>query len=165
MLIPFTRGLSGIRISLGVTSGVMISMIAVMTIDLWIKGEISVGAVAFTLGLVLRLNMLLGRMMTQLNSLLRNYGTIQNSMETVATPYSVLDAPDAPELKVRDGRHRASAALKFNYGKEKGLFESLSLDIKPGEKIGLVGRSGAGKSTLVNLLLRFYDVQGGAIVN
>ena len=70
VLIPFTRGLSGIRISLGVTSGVMISMIAVMTIDLWIKGEISVGAVAFTLGLVLRLNMLLGRMMTQLNSLL-----------------------------------------------------------------------------------------------
>ena len=162
VLIPFTRGLSGIRISLGVTSGVMISMIAVMTIDLWIKGEISVGAVAFTLGLVLRLNMLLGRMMTQLNSLLRNYGTIQNSMETVAKPYLVTDAPDAPELEVVKGGI-AISGLKFNYGKEEGLFESLSLTIKPGEKIGLVGRSGAGKSTLVNLLLRFFDVQGGAI--
>jgi ATP-binding cassette, subfamily B, multidrug efflux pump len=163
VLIPFTRGLSGIRISLGVTSGVMISMIAYMTIDLWIKGEISVGAVAFTLGLVLRLNMLLGRMMTQLNSLLRNYGTIQNSMETVAKPYSVLDAPDAPGLKVKEGGI-AIAGLKFNYGKEAGLLESLSLIIKPGEKIGLVGRSGAGKSTLVNLLLRFYDAQGGSII-
>jgi ATP-binding cassette, subfamily B, multidrug efflux pump len=163
VIIPFTRGLSGIRISLGVTSGVMISMIAVMTIDLWIKDEISVGAVAFTLGLVLRLNMLLGRMMTQLNSLLRNYGTIQNSMETVAKPYSVLDAPGAPELRVKKGGISISG-VKFNYGKDAGLFESLSLTIKPGEKIGLVGRSGAGKSTLVNLLLRFYDLQGGAIL-
>jgi ATP-binding cassette, subfamily B, multidrug efflux pump len=163
VIIPFTRGLSGIRISLGLTSGVMISMIAFMTIDLWIRGEISVGAVAFTLGLVLRLNMLLGRMMTQLNSLLRNYGTIQNSMETVAAPYSVMDAANAPELKVKEGGI-AIAGLKFNYGKEKGLFESLSLEIRPGEKIGLVGRSGAGKSTLVNLLLRFYDTQGGAIL-
>ncbi len=99
-MLPFTRGLSGIRISLGMTSGVMISAIAAVSIDLWLKGQISTGGIAFTLGLVLRLNMLLGRMMTQLNSLLRNFGTIQNSMETVARPLVVADRPGADELEV-----------------------------------------------------------------
>jgi ATP-binding cassette, subfamily B, multidrug efflux pump len=159
---PFTRGLSGIRISLGATSGVMISAIAYLTIDLWLAGIITTGAVAYTLGLVLRLNMLLGRMMTQLNSLLRNYGTLQNSMETVAKPLGVQDVPDAAKLDVHSGMI-SFENVRFNYGKSEGLFEALSLNIKPGEKIGLVGRSGAGKSTLVNVLLRFYDIDGGVI--
>ncbi len=162
VMLPFTRGLSGIRISLGFTSGIMISVIAVLTIDLWIKGTVSTGGVAFTMGLVLRLNMLLGRMMTQLNSLLRNFGTIQNSMETVARPQLVPDAVDAKPIVVRKGEIRFDA-VKFHYSKGEGLFEQLNLVIKPGERVGLVGRSGAGKSTLVNLLLRFYDVEGGQI--
>ncbi len=162
VMLPFTRGLSGIRISLGLTSGIMISLVAVLTVDLWIKGIISTGGVAFTMGLVLRLNMLLGRMMTQLNSLLRNFGTIQNSMETVARPQLVPDAPNAKPIVVRNGEIRFDD-IKFHYGKGQGLFEQLNLVIKPGEKVGLVGRSGAGKSTLVNLLLRFYDVEGGQI--
>jgi ATP-binding cassette, subfamily B, multidrug efflux pump len=159
---PFTRGLSGIRISLGATSGVMISVVAYLTIDLWLEAVISTGAVAYTLGLILRLNMLLGRMMTQLNSLLRNYGTLQNSMETVAKPLGVQDAPGADNLDVHSGGIRFEN-VRFNYGKGEGLFEALSLDIKPGEKIGLVGRSGAGKSTLVNILLRFFDVESGVV--
>lgn len=161
-MMPFTRGLSGIRISLGTTSGVMISAIAAVSIDLWLKGQISTGGIAFTLGLVLRLNMLLGRMMTQLNSLLRNFGTIQNSMETVARPLVVSDVQNAAQLNVTQGAIRFDH-VKFHYGKAAGLFDDLVLDVRPGEKIGLVGRSGAGKSTLVNLLLRFYDVEGGRI--
>jgi ATP-binding cassette, subfamily B, multidrug efflux pump len=106
--------------------------------------------------------MLLGRMMTQLNSLLRNFGTIQNSMETVARPQLVPDAPGAKPLIVSKGEIRFEA-VKFHYDKGEGLFEQLNLVIKPGEKIGLVGRSGAGKSTLVNLLLRFYDIESGTI--
>ena len=162
-MLPFTRGLSGIRISLGATSGVMISAIAAVSIDLWLKGQISTGGVAFTLGLVLRLNMLLGRMMTQLNSLLRNFGTIQNSMETVARPLVVADAPYASELKVTQGAIRFDH-VTFHYGKDSGLFDDLTLEVRAGEKVGLVGRSGAGKSTLVNLMLRFYDVAGGRIL-
>jgi ATP-binding cassette, subfamily B, multidrug efflux pump len=160
---PFTRGLSGIRISLGATSGVMISVIAYMTIDLWLQGAVTTGAVAYTLGLVLRLNMLLGRMMTQLNSLLRNYGTIQNSMETVSKPLGVQDTPGAGRLDVAAGAI-SFENVRFHYGKGEGLFDALRLNIRPGEKIGLVGRSGAGKSTLVNLLLRFYDLEGGRIL-
>ena len=159
---PFTRGLSGIRISLGLTSGVMISATALMTVNLWLEGRISTGGVAFTLGLILRLNMLLGRMMTQMNSLLRNYGTIQNSMETVAKPLNVADIAGAPALAVGKGAI-AFDHVRFHYGKGQGLFDDLSLSVRAGEKIGLVGRSGAGKSTLVNLLLRFYDLEGGMI--
>ncbi len=162
VMLPFTRGLSGIRISLGLTSGVMISAVAILTVDLWIKGFVSTGGVAFTMGLVLRLNMLLGRMMTQLNSLLRNFGTIQNSMETVAKPQQVPDVVNAKAILVDKGEIHFDD-VRFHYGKEHGLFEQLNLVIKSGEKVGLVGRSGAGKSTLVNLLLRFYDVEGGRI--
>ena len=163
VLTPFTRGLSGIRISLGVTSGVMISVLAVTVVDLWLEGSLTTGAIALTMGLVLRLNMLLGRMMTQLNSLLRNYGTIQNSMETVARPRQVPDAQGAEDLSVVSGEIRFDA-MRFHYGKGEGLFGNLDLAIRPGEKVGLIGRSGAGKSTLVNLLLRFYDLEGGRIL-
>ena len=163
VLIPFTRGLSGIRISLGVTSGVMISVLAVTAVDLWLDSSLTTGAIALTMGLVLRLNMLLGRMMTQLNSLLRNYGTIQNSMETVARPRQIPDVPGAGDLVVSKGEIRFDH-VRFHYGKGEGLFHDLCLTIHPGEKIGLIGRSGAGKSTLVNLLLRFYDVEGGRIL-
>ncbi|MGB8818409.1 MAG: ABC transporter ATP-binding protein [Rhizobiaceae bacterium] len=162
VMMPFTRGLSGIRISLGMTSGLMISAISVLAVDLWMQGAVSTGGIAFTLGLVLRLNMLLGRMMTQLNSLLRNYGTIQNSMETVAKAQQVPDVADAPAIVPGPGDIRFEH-LRFNYGKDSGLFEDLNLHIRPGEKVGLVGHSGAGKSTLVNLLLRFHDVEGGVI--
>lgn len=158
-----TRGLSGIRISLAATSGVMICTVAYVSIDLWLAGEISSGEVAFTLGLVLRLSMLLTRMMANLNGLLRNYGTIQNSMELLAKPVSVLDRPGAKELVVPQGAIRFEN-VRFHYDSARTVIDDLSLFIRPGEKVGLVGRSGAGKSTLVNLLLRFYDLESGQIL-
>jgi ATP-binding cassette, subfamily B, multidrug efflux pump len=54
--------------------------------------------------------------------------------------------------------------VRFGYGRETGVLENFSLTVRPGEKIGLVGRSGAGKSTVVNLLLRFFDLEGGRIL-
>jgi len=54
--------------------------------------------------------------------------------------------------------------VHFHYGKGSGVLDGVSLQVKPGERVGIVGRSGAGKSTLVNLLLRFYDVEGGQIL-
>ncbi|CAN7337678.1 ABC transporter ATP-binding protein/permease [Phyllobacterium sp. LjRoot231] len=158
-----TRGLSGIRISLASTSGVMICVVAYVSIDLWLRSEISSGEVAFTLGLVLRLSMLLTRMMANLNGLLRNYGTIQNSMEMLARPVTVIDRPGAAELTVPLGAIQFEN-IRFHYDSSRNVIEDLSLAIQPGEKVGLVGRSGAGKSTLVNLLLRFYDLEGGRIL-
>ncbi len=72
-------------------------------------------------------------------------------------------APEAAELDVPRGEIRFEA-IRFGYGREAGLIDDLSLRIRPGEKIGLVGRSGAGKTTLVNLLLRFHELEGGRIL-
>ncbi|MDB5622212.1 MAG: multidrug transporter ATP-binding protein, partial [Devosia sp.] len=156
------RTLVGVRSAMGMLSGVAIAGIGALSVHLWTQGLISVGGVAFTLGLVLRLYNLLGRMMNQLNGLMRNYGTAQNSAELIARPLGLVDQPDAPPLVVEQG-HIRFENISFHYGKPGGVIEQLSLDIAPGERVGLIGRSGAGKSTLVNLLLRFYDLESGRI--
>jgi ATP-binding cassette subfamily B multidrug efflux pump len=162
-VVPFTRLLTSVRAALGLLSGLMIATMAVLCVALWLDGEISTGAVAFTLGLVLRLNMLLGRLMTQFNGIMRNIGTIQNSAELISRPIGLADRPGAGELQLGEPSVRFEN-ITFNYGRGTGLIEDLTLDIRPGEKLGIIGRSGAGKSTLVNLLLRFYDVEGGRIL-
>ncbi len=161
-VVAFARGITSVRSSLAVTSGIMISAIAAVSIDLWMKGAVTLGAVAFTMGLVLRLNMLLGRMMTQLNGLMRNYGTIQNSMELISRPLDLRDKADAKPIAWTQGRV-VYDRVGFHYGKGGGIIDSFSLTVAPGERIGLVGPSGGGKTTLVNLLLRLFDVEVGAI--
>jgi len=159
---PFTRRLTGVRIALTALSGLMITVIACFAVDLWVEGAITVGAVAFTLSLVLRLNMLLGRLMMQLNGILRNLGVLENSKALISQPLGLTDAPDAKDLAVTGGRIDMDGVV-FHYGKGGGVLDGIDLTIRPGEKVGLVGPSGAGKTTLVNLILRLYDLEGGEI--
>ena len=156
------RTLVGVRTAMGMLSGVMIAGIAALSVELWTEGVVTVGGVALTMGLVLRLYNLLGRMMNQLNGLMRNFGTAQNSAELVGKPLGLVDAPDASLLKVTTARISFDN-VRFHYGRPSGVIDGLSLEINPGERVGIVGRSGAGKSTLVNLLLRFYDLESGTI--
>jgi ATP-binding cassette subfamily B multidrug efflux pump len=141
----------------------MITSMAALCIDLWLSGRISSGAVAFTLALVLRLNFLLGRLMTQFNGIMRNFGTVQNAAELISQPIGLVDGPDAKALEVKKPSIRFEN-VSFHYGRANGVIDHLNLDIRAGEKVGIVGRSGAGKSTLVNLILRFYDVEKGRIL-
>src|SRR5690606_37687781 len=92
-----------------------------------------------------------------------NIGTVQDGINSISRPQLVKDVPDARRLEVARGEIRFDH-VRFHYGKGQGVMDDLHLHIRPGEKIGLVGRSGAGKSTLVNLLLRFYDVEDGQIL-
>jgi len=110
----------------------------------------------------LRLNGLSHWIMWETAQLFENIGTVQDGMNTLSKPHTVLDAPDAKPLQVTQGQIEFKN-VHFNYGENKPLLEQLNLSIKAGEKIGLVGRSGAGKSTIVNLLLRFYDLNSGQI--
>lgn len=157
------RLVTGMRASMGLLSTVMIMAFGWLAIQLWTTNAITVGAIAFTLSLVLRLNMMQGRLMGQLNGMMRHFGVAQNAMETIAQPLELTDAPDAKPLKVT-GAGIKFENVRFHYGRDKGIIEGVDLDVCPGEKIGLVGHSGAGKSTLVNLLLRFYDLESGRIL-
>ena len=134
---------------------------------LWHHGKASPGAVAAATAMALRINGLSQWIMWQSASLFENIGTIRDGINTLTRPHTVLDKPAAVPLVVKQGGIRFEH-VDFSYSENtrrehRPVLEDFCLDIRPGEKIGLVGRSGAGKSTIVNLLLRFYDVQKGAI--
>ncbi|QAX84933.1 multidrug ABC transporter ATP-binding protein [Pseudomonas sp. DTU12.3] len=129
---------------------------------LWHQGEVGTGAVAAITAMALRINGMSHWIMWQMTSLFENIGTVQDGMATLTRGPKVQDAPNATTL-VPSGGAVSFDNVSFNYNGERQVLDSLSLNIRPGEKIGLVGRSGAGKSTLINLLLRFYDVESGEI--
>ncbi|AMA46387.1 ABC transporter ATP-binding protein [Pseudomonas sp. 22-AL-CL-001] len=129
---------------------------------LWHQGDVGTGAVAAITAMALRINGMSHWIMWQMTSLFENIGTVQDGMDTLTRGPKVQDAPDAGTL-VTHGGAVTFDNVSFNYNGERQVLQGLNLDIRPGEKIGLVGRSGAGKSTLINLLLRFYDVDSGQI--
>jgi ATP-binding cassette subfamily B multidrug efflux pump len=127
------------------------------------QGAASVGVVAAATALTLRLNAMTGWIMWALTSFFRQLGVVAEGMRTIAQPITLVDQPEAQPLQLSAGEIELRD-LSHHYGREAGGLDSISLTIKPGEKIGLIGRSGAGKSTLVKLLLRFYDPDRGQIL-
>jgi ATP-binding cassette subfamily B multidrug efflux pump len=113
--------------------------------------------------MALRLNGISHWVMWEFAALFEHVGTVRDGMTILSRPQSIVDKPNAKALQVTKGEIQFDN-VTFNYGGNRKVIDSLSLIIRPGEKIGLVGRSGAGKSTIVNLLLRFYDVGSGRIL-
>ncbi|SDI79094.1 ABC transporter ATP-binding protein [Aliiruegeria lutimaris] len=150
-------------ISLTILNGWLIVGVVGWCVALWMQGSASVGVVAAATALTLRLNAMTGWIMWAVSSFFRNLGVVAEGMETIAQPIALVDKPGAPELQMGDGRIRFEK-VSHHYGRGAGGLDELTLDIAPGEKIGLIGRSGAGKSTLVKLLLRFYDPENGRIL-
>lgn len=161
------RMVSGFEIVNHVLSMLLIASTTGVALWLWTKGEVGVGALAAATAMALRLNGISHWIMWELASLFEHVGTVQDGINTLSRPHRVVDRPDAQPLQVPRGEVRFEN-VDFHYGRDAGgapkVIEQLSLTIKPGEKIGLVGRSGAGKSTIVNLLLRFYDLESGRIL-
>lgn len=137
-------------------------VISSLSIYLWLNGTISVGAISIAIGLAMRVNGMSQWIMWEVSALFENIGTVYDGMEMMAKQHDIVDKPGAPKLTAKKGAIRYDR-IGFHYGKGKGVVDNLSLDIKAGEKVGLVGRSGAGKTTLMNLLLRFYDLESGRI--
>ena len=150
-------------ISLMLMNGFLIVAVVGWSVLLWQQGAASVGVVAAATALTLRLNAMTGWIMWAVSNFFRSLGVVAEGMETIAQPITLLDAEAARALEVRDGRICLDA-LSHHYGKEFGGLDKVTLDIEPGQKVGLIGRSGAGKSTLVKLLLRFYDADDGRIL-
>ncbi len=144
-------------------NGILIVTTTGLALWLWTQSLISVGAIALATGLAIRIVNMSGWIMWVVNGIFENIGMVQDGLQSIAQPVGITDRDAAPKLAVSRGEVKFQD-LNFQYGKGKGVIHGLNLDIKAGEKIGLIGPSGAGKSTLVNLLLRLYDVQGGRIL-
>ena len=141
----------------------LLASIFAIGIALWLGASITPGAIAAAAALVLRLFGMSQWIMWELSALFEDIGTVRTGMGAFAVPRAVVDKPHAPALAASAGDIRFDH-VTFHYGKGEGVIDGLDLHIRPGEKVGLVGRSGAGKSTIVNLLLRFYDPEGGRIL-
>ena len=128
---------------------------------LWLQGEAQIGVIAATTAMILKLNSMAEFMMWQTSALFENIGTIQDGMKTLGKPIHIQDSPNALPLNIDQGGISFDQ-VTFAYN-DKKVIDQLNLDIKPGEKIGIVGRSGAGKSTLIQLLLNFYRLNQGRI--
>ena len=159
----------GLNVSVQTINYLLVFFIGGLGIYLWSESLITVGAIAVGVTLALRLNSMAQWIMWEVSSLFENIGTVVDGMQTLSKPQQVQDTDAAPKLDVNSGGIDFNNVAFFYDEKrddetiQRKVFEQLQLNIKPGEKVGLVGRSGAGKSTLVNLLLRFYDIQGGQI--
>jgi len=152
-------------------NGLLIAGTTGVALWLWTGDRVSLGAIALVTALVMRITQMSSWVLNLVTNIFENIGVVQDGMETIARPQAIVDQKGAPSLVVTRGEIRFDA-IGFNYGSAKGtpgadptrVIDGLSLTIRAGEKVGLVGRSGAGKSTLVSLLLRFYNLERGHIL-
>jgi ATP-binding cassette, subfamily B, multidrug efflux pump len=158
-----TRMITLLNLTVSTSNSLLLASVGGVAVWLWSLGVVTLGDVALAAGLAHRVVAMSGFVMWTSIGIFDNVGQVQEGMRTIARPRALVDRTDARALVASRGAIRFEN-VRFHYGKGAGVIENLSLSIAPGEKVGLVGRSGAGKSTLVNLLLRFYDVEGGRIL-
>ena len=149
-------------IGLVTLNGFLVVSVVGWGIYLWVIGSASVGVVAAGAALTTRMNGMSGWIMWALTTVFRQLGVIREGMETISSPIELVDLANAKPLRI-EAAHISISNLTHRYGRNFGGLEDISLEIKPGQSVGLVGASGAGKSTLIKLLLRFYDVEKGII--
>jgi ATP-binding cassette, subfamily B, multidrug efflux pump len=165
------RNLTTMELLIWTLNGLLMVSGTGLAIWLWSHGSVTLGAIAVVTGLTLRLIAMSGWIFWVIAGVFDNIGTVQEGMETISKPHGLVDAANAKPISVPRGDIKFEN-IRFDYGRAKGtpganpgrVINDLTLAIHSGEKVGLVGRSGAGKSTLVNLLLRFYDLEGGRIL-
>ncbi|WP_426802119.1 ABC transporter ATP-binding protein [Xanthomonas campestris] len=158
-----TRVTTAMDTAIAVANGFLIVGTCGLALWLWSRGQISVGAITLATGLVIRIHNMSGWIMWTVNGIFEDIGSVQDGMQTIAQPLTVQDQPTALPLQVTRGAVHFDQ-IHFHYGKRGGVIAGLDLQVRAGEKIGLVGPSGAGKSTLVNVLLRLYDLEQGRIL-
>ena len=157
------RLITGVTGCLAIMNSALLVATGWLSIALWMRGLMSSGEAATGLALVMRILAMSGWVMQTVRGVFENIGVVQESMDTIARPHGIVDAPRAKRLEVTAGEIRFDH-VSFHYGREDGVIEDLNLTIRAGEKVGLVGTSGAGKTTITSLLLRLHDVEEGRIL-
>jgi ATP-binding cassette, subfamily B, multidrug efflux pump len=150
-------------ITLSILNAALLVGTGAIGVWLWSRGRIGVGGLATALPLAWQISNIAGWVAQNVTSIFENIGTVQDGMRSIAVPRQMVDPEGAVKLRVERGAVRFEA-VQFGYGTARGVLHGIDLAIAPGERVGLVGPSGAGKSTLVNLLLRFYELEGGRIL-
>lgn len=158
-----TRVTTMMDTSIAIANGFLIVGTCGLALWLWSKGQISVGAITLATGLVIRIHNMSGWIMWTVNGIFENIGAVQDGIESISQPTNVRDIDGASAMVVTHGDVHFED-IHFHYGKRGGVIAGLDLNVRAGEKIGLVGPSGAGKSTLVNVMLRLYDLESGRIL-
>ena len=133
------------------------------SVYLWSKSLINVGDIVFVL---LTLNsgfMWLMELCIHYRRFMNNLAYIQAGLEPFIDKHEIEDVANAKELKVKKGKIEFKN-VGFAYPEQKRIFNGFNLEIKSGEKVGIVGLSGNGKTTLINLLQRAYEIQEGQIL-
>jgi ATP-binding cassette, subfamily B, multidrug efflux pump len=159
---------------LHILNALLIAGAGALALWLWQRGAVDVGTIAMVLPLTLQLTNMSRQIAIQITDLFEEVGIVQEGMMTIARPLQLVDPQGAAALVVRAGEIKFED-VRFSYGRDTSaredgrpapyaVLENFSLTVRPGEKIGLIGRSGAGKSTVVNLLLRFFDLESGRIL-
>jgi ATP-binding cassette, subfamily B, multidrug efflux pump len=158
------RLITRFMLTLSIMNALLLVSTAAIGITLWSEGVIGAGIVATALPLAWQIANVSGWVSWEVTGIFENIGVVQEGMQTIAVPHTLVDRPNALELEVPRGEIRIEH-LTFTYGRADGrrVLDDLNLVVRPGERVGLVGRSGAGKSTLVNLLLRFHESEQGSI--
>jgi ATP-binding cassette subfamily B multidrug efflux pump len=157
------RLLTVFGVTLDILNALLIAGSGALALLLWRFGKIEVGAIAMVLPLTLQLTNMSRQIAMRITEIFEDIGVVQEGMLSIAQPLQLPDPAHAKPLMVSTGRIEFKN-VNFGYGRETGVLKNFNLTIEPGEKVGLVGRSGAGKSTVVNLLLRFFDLESGAIL-
>ena len=165
---PQMRLVTGLNICLWIINMLLVFSTLALGIYLWINESVTPGAIAVVISLALRLSGMSHWIVWEIGNLFENFGTVQDGINTLSVPQMVLDSDNAQRIEVNSGKIDFRD-VNFSYINNEQLisspvFDKLSLKVNAGERVGIVGRSGAGKSTLINLLLRFYDINKGAIL-
>lgn len=150
------------EVSINILTAILFFGVLGTAVWLWLQGEAQIGVIAATTAMILKLNSMAAFMMWQTSALFENIGTIQDGMKTLGKPIQIEDKPNAKPLIIQKGGIQFKD-VSFAYN-QQNVINHFNLDIRPGEKIGIVGRSGAGKSTLIQLLLNFYSLKQGQIL-
>ncbi len=158
-----TRAITALTGGLAVINALLLAATGGVALFLWRRGDIEVATVATALPLAFQITNMAGWVARSITGIFENLGQVQDGMRSLAVPQQMPDAPGAQPLRLAGG-HIAFEDVGFGYGTARGVLHDIELNIRPGERIGLVGRSGAGKSTLVNLLLGFHRPATGRIV-
>ena len=162
-LITYGNEIVWFRTCILVYASLIFVAVTFCTIILWTNGSATPGEVVASGSVAMRLMMMAGWVSFSLMAIYTNLGEVEDAMRTLAAPHDMSDSRDAKKLIVQNGDVEFRN-VTFAYGQKKGGLKDMSLSIRRGEKVGVVGASGAGKSTLIALLLRLYDAEKGDVL-